>query len=86
MSKTRKIYIARLVGRCLLLGVCLWMCFFYRQAFSVLEGMHFFTNCQPLALPVVRLGHGYGVADHPHPQQGAAGIPEAVCQPLPSHP
>ncbi|WP_346668594.1 hypothetical protein [uncultured Subdoligranulum sp.] len=48
MSKTRKIYIARLVGRCLLLGVCLWMCFFYRQAFSVLEGMHFFTELSPL--------------------------------------
>ena len=85
MSKTRKIYIARLVGRCLLLGVCLWMCFFYRQAFSVLEGMHFFTELSPLhflwCVWVTDM-----VLQIPHPQQGAAGIPEAVCQPLPSHP
>lgn len=48
MSKTRKIYIARLVGRCLLFAVCLWMCFFYRDAFLVLGGMNFFTRLSPL--------------------------------------
>lgn len=48
MSKTRKRYVARLVGRCLILAVCAWMCVYYTDAFSVLKGMNFFKHLSPL--------------------------------------
>ncbi len=44
MSKLRKIYFLRLVGRILVFLICLGMCFFYPQAFGVLEGSRFFTE------------------------------------------
>lgn len=50
MSRTRKIYVARLIGRCLIFGICLGMCRFHRQAFSVLNGWNFFRAFSPLHL------------------------------------
>ena len=44
MSKTRKHYILRLVGRIIILAVCGILCFFAPQTFEVLEGMNFFTG------------------------------------------
>lgn len=48
MSITRKIYFARLVGRCLLLAMCAVFCAFRRVYFSVLDGMNFFKMLSPL--------------------------------------
>ena len=48
MSPTRKRYIVRLVGRCLIFGVCAAMCVFRRDYFQVLEGMNFFQMLSPL--------------------------------------
>ena len=44
MSRVRKIYFARLVGRCvvLLIAVALWL--FRRESFNVLNGMNFFRG------------------------------------------
>lgn len=50
MSRTRKIYVARLIGRCLIFGICLVMCFFHRQTFSVLNGWNFFKEVSLLHL------------------------------------
>ena len=50
MSKTRKIYFARLVGRCLVLILCILPALYRRDAFSVLEGMNFFRRFSPLHL------------------------------------
>jgi len=44
MSKTRKRYIIRLVGRILIFIVCLVMCFKEAESFSVLDGMNFFRE------------------------------------------
>lgn len=50
MSKTRKIYVARLVGRCLIFLICAALCLFRRDCFTVLEGMNFFRSFSPLHL------------------------------------
>lgn len=50
MSKTRKIYFARLAGRCLILALCAMLSVFHRDSFSVLEGMNFFAGFSPLHL------------------------------------
>lgn len=50
MSATRKAYIARLVGRCLILLLCILLCLFRRECFSVLDGFNFFSRPSPLHL------------------------------------
>lgn len=50
MSRTRKIYIARLVGRCLVFIICALLYLFHPQSFSVLNGFQFFTTLSPLHL------------------------------------
>lgn len=47
-SKIRKVYIARLVGRCLVLVVCGLLFLFKPDMFSVLNGGNFFTEFSPL--------------------------------------
>ncbi len=44
MSPTRKRYMLRLVGRCLILIACAVMCFVHSEQFAVLEGMNFFRT------------------------------------------
>ena len=44
MSRTRKIYVARLVGRCLIFALCAVMSVFHREAFQVLNGLNFFKK------------------------------------------
>lgn len=48
MSKTRKIYCARLVGRILLFAGCLVLWCWYPDSFAVLEGWNFFRRISPL--------------------------------------
>lgn len=48
MSKTRKIYCARLVGRILLFAGCLVLWRWYPDSFAVLEGWDFFRQISPL--------------------------------------
>ena len=50
MSEIRKIYFARLAGRCLIFAVCLFMCVFWRSSFAVLDGINFFKAISPLHL------------------------------------
>lgn len=50
MSATRKAYIARLVGRCLILLLCTLLCLFRRECFAVLDGFNFFSRPSPLHL------------------------------------
>lgn len=50
MSKTRKAYFARLVGRCLVFVIGILLCRFRRDAFAVLDGMNFFRMLSPLHL------------------------------------
>lgn len=50
MSKTRKIYIARLVGRCLVFVLCTLLYLYWPQSFAVLNGFQFFTTLSPLHL------------------------------------
>ena len=50
MSATRKIYFARLAGRCLALVLCLLLWAYRRDAFSVLDGLNFFKTLSPLHL------------------------------------
>lgn len=50
MSATRKIYFARLVGRCLILIACGLMCVFRPDFFAVLDGLNFFKVFSPLHL------------------------------------
>ena len=50
MSKTRKRYILRLVGRCIVLCICGLLCFLRPQMFDILDGMNFFTRLSPLHL------------------------------------
>lgn len=44
MSQTRKRYILRLIGRCIVLVICCLLCFFAPQEFDVLEGSNFFSR------------------------------------------
>lgn len=48
MSQTRKCYFFRLGGRCLVLLICVLLCFFAPQCFDVLDGLNFFTQPSPL--------------------------------------
>ncbi|MDD6681748.1 MAG: hypothetical protein PUE61_01060 [Clostridiales bacterium] len=48
MSRIRKIYFARLIGRCLVLIACALLCIFSRQSFDVLPGLEFFRRLSPL--------------------------------------
>ena len=50
MSATRKRYFFRLAGRCLILGICVWLWRFRRDAFAVLDGLNFFRAPSPLHL------------------------------------
>ena len=50
MSETRKRYIGRLVGRCVILVVCAVLAVIHPRVFSVLEGMNFFRTLSPLHL------------------------------------
>ena len=50
MSTTRKIYIARLVGRCLIFAACTLLCIYRPAAFAVLDGWNFFKTFSPLHL------------------------------------
>jgi len=50
MSKVRKCYIIRLVGRCVVFVLCGLLWLWKPQAFSVLEGMNFFAKPSVLHL------------------------------------
>lgn len=50
MSATRKRYVARLVGRCLIFIACVCLWVFRPQAFDVLGGNNFFRRLSPLHL------------------------------------
>lgn len=50
MSATRKIYFARLAGRCLILVLCVLLWAYRRDAFAVLDGLNFFRTLSPLHL------------------------------------
>ena len=50
MSETRKTYILRLVGRCVVLVLCGLCCAFAPQEFDILNGMNFFSRLSPLHL------------------------------------
>ncbi len=44
ISKTRKIYFARLFGRCIVLGIGIFLLLYRKEEFAVAEGMQFFNN------------------------------------------
>ena len=44
MSKTRKRYFLRLIGRCLIFIICAILCFTNPESFDILEGMNFFES------------------------------------------
>ncbi|MBR2132718.1 MAG: hypothetical protein IJ955_09365 [Oscillospiraceae bacterium] len=44
MSETRKRYIARLIGRCMILILCTVLCFTHPEQFQILDGMNFFNR------------------------------------------
>ncbi len=48
MSKIRKAYIARLVGRCVVLAICVWAMFFKPNWFGVIGDGDFLTQFSPL--------------------------------------
>ena len=48
MSKTRKRYFVRLIGRCLILIACIGLFFVRPKSFAVLGGMNFFREVSPL--------------------------------------
>ena len=50
MSETRKVYIGRLIGRCVIFVICLFMYLFRRDFFTVLNGMNFFKEFSLLHL------------------------------------
>lgn len=50
MSETRKVYIGRLIGRCVIFVICLFMYLFRRDFFTVLDGMNFFKEFSLLHL------------------------------------
>ena len=50
MSRIRKIYFARLIGRCLALIGCVLLCIFSEESFDVLPGFEFFRRLSPLHL------------------------------------
>ena len=50
MSKTRKRYFLRLIGRILILLICGALCFLWPEGFSILDGMNFFGTLSPFHL------------------------------------
>lgn len=44
ISKTRKIYFARLFGRCIILAIAIIMYIFFREEFNIAKGMNFFDR------------------------------------------
>jgi hypothetical protein len=48
MSATRKRYVARLVGRCLIFIICVFLWIFWPDSFAVLSGLNFFKILSPL--------------------------------------
>lgn len=48
MSETRKRYIARLIGRCIIFILCAVLCFNQSEQFRILDGMNFFDALSPL--------------------------------------
>ena len=50
MSKTRKIYFARLVGRCIIFILCIWAWLVKPDIYFMLNGMNFFKTLSPLHL------------------------------------
>ena len=50
MSETRKRYVWRLAGRCVVLLLCAWLCLAHPEEFTILEGMNFFRRLSPLHL------------------------------------
>ena len=48
MSKTRKDYLLRLIGRCIVLALCYILCFVAPQEFTLLDGTNFFSRLSPL--------------------------------------
>lgn len=50
LSKTRKSYIFRLVGRCLILILCAALCYISPKSFEILDGMNFFADFSVLHL------------------------------------
>jgi hypothetical protein len=50
MSKTRKRYFFRLVGRILILLICAGVCFLWPEGFSILDGPNFFGTLSPFHL------------------------------------
>lgn len=50
MSKTRKMYFMRLVGRCVVLFLVALMFVFKREEFNIIKGMNFFERFSPLHL------------------------------------
>lgn len=48
MSITRKIYFARLAGRCVILAICIALSLLCKDCFSVLDGFGFFQRLSPL--------------------------------------
>ena len=46
----RSIYMARFVGRCVILASCLWVFVFHREMFSIVQGMNFFRGFSPFHL------------------------------------
>lgn len=50
MSETRRRYIGRLVGRCLIFAACVALYIVRPESYSILEGMHFFAGFSPFHL------------------------------------
>ena len=44
ISETRKQYILKLIGRCLVFIGCILLCMYYPQCFNILEGTNFFNK------------------------------------------
>lgn len=50
MSKLRKTYIVRLIGRCVVFVLCIGLCIFKQEEFEILRGTNFFEEFSPLHL------------------------------------
>ena len=50
MSKTRRLYILKLIGRCLIFVICGVLCFTYPDIFRILEKGRFFRKWSPMHL------------------------------------
>ena len=50
ISDTRKRYCLRLVGRCIVLVVCIFLAISYSEIYDILDGMNFFAKLSPFHL------------------------------------